>query len=447
MARYRKFRHTWPQRFIFGVNIVVAFGCLAGGGALVYANQQLANRKVVTISSNTKPDVITDNVDVESLPTGDLSAKNFLITGSDQNACADADAPSANEVNNRPKYSGLTDSIMLIRIDPTNNQAAVLSFPRDLYVKIANSDHRNRINTAYRAKDPNRLIDTIRSNFAIEVDHYVSIDFCAFKSIVDAVGGVKVPFLFAARDRRTNFRVAKPGCAKLDGDKALSYVRSRHYFYFDTKKNKWIQDPSSDWGRIARQQDFIRRVLRAALDKGASNPSVANQLLSAALKNVITDDQLSPISLLQLARAMRNVTEDNVHTYTVEGYGKNVGGQSVIEPRLSSDSMEQILAIFQGKAAISEVANQEVTVESSIVSGALPTTTLFATSTTTTTIASKTVGKSSTSRTRVDNKQPSSVATTSTSTIAGPTTPTTAVQQEITQQRFSIVPPNDPTCR
>jgi LCP family protein required for cell wall assembly len=446
MARYRKFRHTWPQRFIFGINIVVAFGCLAGGGALVYANQQLANRKVVTISSNTKPDVVVDDIDVESLPTGDLSAKNFLITGSDQNACADADAPSADEVNNRPKYSGLTDSIMMIRIDPTNNQAAVLSFPRDLYVKIANSDHRNRINTAYRAKDPNRLIDTIRSNFAIEVDHYVSIDFCAFKSIVDAVGGVKVPFLFAARDRRTNFRVAKPGCAKLDGDKALSYVRSRHYFYFDTKKNKWIQDPSSDWGRIARQQDFIRRVLRAALDKGASNPSVANQLLSAALKNVITDDQLSPISLLQLARAMRNVTEDNVHTYTVEGYGKNVGGQSVIEPRLSSDSMEQILAIFQGKAAISEVANQEVTIESSIASGALPTTTLFAPITTTTTIASKTVGKASISRSIVAGKQPSAAATTTT-TAAGSTTPTTAVQQEVTQQRFSIVPPNDPTCR
>lgn len=432
-SRPKRFHHSWPQRFVFGLNLVVALGCIVGGGALVYANQQLSNRKLVTISSKQQDTKTDSGSDLNNLPEGDLSVKNFLITGRDNNACANPNSSSADELKNRTNYAGLTDSIMLIRVDPKNNQAAVLSFPRDLYVKIANSDHRNRINTAYRPKDPNRLIDTIRSNFDIGVDHYVSIDFCAFKSIVDAVGGVRIPFEYPTRDRRSGFLVKSASCAKLNGDRALQYVRSRHYFYFDIKKNKWVQDPSSDWGRIARQQDFIRRILRSALDKGIGNPAVANQLLSAGLKNLITDDQLSPISLLELARAMRNVTEDNVHTYTVEGIGKAIGGQSVIEPNLKSDAMLQILSIFQGAAEITEVASQTITTATNLESKVLPTTTLVA-PTTSSTIPEKSVSKMSV------KVAPRTAVTTT-------TTPASILNQELAQQRFSITPPNDPNCR
>jgi LCP family protein required for cell wall assembly len=411
MSRDKRYRHSWPQRLIFGFNIFIAVGCLVGGGALVYANQRLDDRKVVTLSSQARPtgDAAVDGMNLEDLPEGDLSAKNFLITGRDNNSCIDPDSPYAKTYEGRSGYAGLTDSIMMIRINPKDNAAAVLSFPRDLYVKIAKSDARNRINTAYRPNEPQRLVDTIMSNFGIGVDHYVSVDFCAFKSIVNAVGGVKVPFEYAARDRNTNFSVPKPGCVKLNGDKALAYVRSRKYYYRDPKSNKWVQDPSSDWGRIARQQDFIRRVLRAALEKGASNPAVANQLLGAALKNVITDDNLSPLSLLQLARAMRNVQEENVETYTVEGYGKVVGGQSVIEPILKSDSMEQILAIFQGKASITDAADQTPVVDAAVGS----------------------------SRHVVRSSDITSTTVSSDGTI----------DQEVAQQRFSIVPPDDPACR
>jgi LCP family protein required for cell wall assembly len=408
MSREKKYHHSWPQRLIFGFNIVVAVASIVAGVVLVYANNRLDDRKVVTLESPGAPNAAeVEGIDLENLPEGDLTAKNFLITGRDNNSCIDPDSPYAKTYEGRSGYAGLTDSIMLIRINPKDNAAAVLSFPRDLYVRIAKSDARNRINTAYRPNEPQRLVDTIMTNFGIGVDHYVSVDFCAFKTIVNAVGGVKVPFEYAARDRNSNFSVTKPGCITLNGDKALAYVRSRKYYYRDPDKGKWVQDPSSDWGRIARQQDFIRRVLRAALERGASNPSVANQLLGAALKNVITDDELSPLSLLQLARAMRNVQEDSVDTYTVEGYGKIVGGQSVIEPVLKSDSMQQILAIFQGKASLADAATQTGNVDAAVGS-------------------SRRVSRS---------------ADVTSTTVAGP------IDQELAQQRFSIVPPNDPTCR
>ncbi|MEY2627518.1 MAG: hypothetical protein RJB08_1277 [Actinomycetota bacterium] len=410
MARH-KFRHTWPQRLIFGFNIVIAVGLLIGGGALVYANQRLDNRKVVTITPSGKGDSgpVAQN-QLDNLPEGDLSTKNFLITGRDNNACVDQKSQYAGAVGERSGYAGLTDTIMLIRVNPKDNQAAVLSFPRDLWVKIAKSDSKNRINTAYRPNEPQRLIDTIMSNFGIGVDHYISVDFCAFKTIVNAVGGVRIPFAYPARDLATNFRVKSAGCAKLKGDEALAYVRSRHYAYFDTKKNKWVGDPSGDWGRIARQQDFLRRVLRAALDKGVTNPAVANDLLGAALKDVITDDNLSALKLLQLARAMRNVSEKDVRTYTVDGVMKRIAGQSIIEPTLKSDTMKAVLAIFQGTSTIAEGNKQIGQVDAAVGS------------------------------TRGVRAADPATSTTST-TVAG------EVNQTLSQQRFSVTPPSDPTCR
>ncbi|NBN89267.1 MAG: LytR family transcriptional regulator [Actinobacteria bacterium] len=406
----QRFRHTWPQRLIFGFNIVVAVALLVGGGALVYANQRVTDRKVVSISGTYSQKVADGAVsadELENIPEGDLSAKNFLITGRDNNECVDSNSKYGKTVEGRSGYAGLTDTIMIIRVDPAENKAAVLSFPRDLYVRIAKSDSKNRINTAFRPNEPQRLVDTIMTNFGVGVDHYIAVDFCAFKTIVNAVGGVRIPFAFAARDKNTVFEVKQPGCAELDGDAALAYVRSRHYAYFDPKKNKWISDPSGDWGRIARQQDFLRRVLRAALDKGVTNPAVANQLLGAALDNVVTDDNLSPLKMLQLARAMRNVSEKDVRTYTVNGAMKQIGGQSVIEPTINNDTMKAILSIFRGETTIGEGNKQLGQIDAAVGS-------------------TRGVRSANTSTT---------------------TTVPEVVNQTLSQQRFSVTPPNDPTCR
>ena len=409
MARHPH-RHTWPQRLIFGFNIVVAVGLVVGGGALVYANQRVTDRKVVSIKPTGEQAAGNGAVsadDLENIPEGDLSSKNFLITGRDNNECVDSESKYGKTVEGRTGYAGLTDTIMIIRVNPAENKAAVLSFPRDLYVKIAKSDSKNRINTAFRPNEPQRLVDTIMTNFGIGVDHYIAVDFCAFKTIVNAVGGVRIPFAFAARDKNTLFEVTEPGCAELNGDAALAYVRSRHYSYFDPKKNKWIGDPSGDWGRIARQQDFLRRVLRAALDKGVTNPAVANQLLGAALDNVVTDDNLSPLNMLQLARAMRNVSEKDVRTYTVDGAMKRIAGQSVIEPTINNDAMKAILGIFRGETTIGEGNEQLGLIDAAVGS----TRGIRAADVTTTTVAPE------------------------------------SVNQTLSQQRFSVTPPDDPSCR
>ena len=321
--------------FVLALNIVVVCALLVAGAGMLWANSRLNARQVVSLNRDPNGQPSTDAEitpsDSWNLTEGDLAAKNFLLTGSDNGS----------------------DTIMIIRVDPKDNRAAFLSFPRDLWVKIAGSTRTNRINTAFDRKNPNKLVDTIYQNFGISIDHYVNIDFCAFKEIVNAVGGVSIPFLYETRDKNTGLYVPAPSCFEFSGDHALAYVRSRSgYSYFDPAKNDWIKDGTGDLGRISRQQDFIRRAMQRALDKGSSSPTVANKLLNAALKNVITDDQLTPISMLQLAQAMRDLNTSSIPTYTIAATGEMVGDQAVLVPRIQNDTMREILALFQGKASL-----------------------------------------------------------------------------------------------
>src|SRR4029077_11443630 len=139
-----------------------------------------------------------------------------------------------------------------------------VSFPRDLWVSIAGTGSNERINTAYSVNDgPQRLIDTLRQDFGITINHYVELDFKSFKGIVDAVGGVPMSFQTPMRDRNSGLYVDTAGCTTLDGDQALAFARSRHLEYMDSKL-KWVSDPSADLGRINRQQVFLQHVIDQA---------------------------------------------------------------------------------------------------------------------------------------------------------------------------------------
>ena len=404
------------HRVFLLANITLAVLTILSGSGLLYANWKLNNRKVVTIDS------VDPNANGFDLPIGDLKAKNFLITGSDNNACIAKDSPYAGGFGKRSAFGERSDSIMVIRVNPIDNQAAVISFPRDMWVTQAGSTRRGRINTNFDKKNPNRLIRTIKENFGISVDHYVNIDFCAFKEVIDAVGGVRVPFANKARDKRTGFKVLKANvCYTFEGDHALAYMRSRHYQWYDPALQKWRTDPSSDWGRIARQQDFMRRLVKKALDKARSNPRVATGVLNAALKNVITDDRLNALTVLQLGQAMKNFDANTMGSYTMPGIGQVVDKASVIMPDFESEESKKILSVFQGKASLSSTLKKTSNIAPSTEFTELAA--VIATS----------------SAMRLAMSKPAA-ATTSTTTT---TVPAVVIQQETK----GIVPVDDPNCQ
>ena len=413
--------------FVLSLNVFVVTLLVLSGLGMLWVNGRVNQRLIVTLN-NSQDDPNNQSQGSSDSPSNSdsmldpksLDAKNFLLTGSDNGSCADAKSSTAGGFGDRTSLGERSDTIMIIRIDPSSKRAAILSFPRDLWVNIAGTTRQNRINSAFKSTDPNRLVDTIQKSFGIPVDHYVNVNFCAFKEIVTAVDGVKVPFLYPTRDKTTGFNVAEPGCINFDGDRALAYVRSRSgYRYFDTTKQKWTEDPSGDLGRISRQQDFLRRSMQRALDKGSSSIAVANDLLSAALKNVITDDQLTPRGMLNLAQAMRDLNTRTVATYTIDSYPKRIGELSVLIPLIKTESMKQVLEIFQGRAPLTAQ-------KASIHTSNNPTMVLVAK--------------------RIAIAPTTTLAVPST-TVKSATPPTTIPTVTAPQKTVGVVPPDDPSCR
>jgi LCP family protein required for cell wall assembly len=435
--RGRRLRRTWPQRLVVTGSVLMSIVCLGAALAVWYANHRLEDleRVVITHASAATVAGSAPTNPGSALPTIDTApgaAQNYLLVGSDSRAqdCTAPDSPFAGGLGN--VTSNLSDTIILVRVDPQTSQAAILSFPRDLWVTVAGTGRKAKINSAYEPDNPSRLVQTIEQNFDVFVDHTVQVSLCAFKSLVDAVGGVNVPFAYPTRDPSTGFNVPA-GCIAMNGDEALAYVRSRKdYQYMDA--TGWHTDPTSDYGRIARQQDFIRRALQKAVDKGARNVGVARDLLDVALANVVVDQDLTINDLLRLATTLRDFDPAQLreHSYRVEGQGATQGGESVIIPDVNAPTTKAVLQVFRGQARLSDVAPQGADAGSA------------APATTTATTASTSTGATSTT-----------VATTRTtaSTTAGPTTTptpgasTTVPVVDVAPNPIGIAPPDDPTCR
>jgi hypothetical protein len=190
-------------------------------------------------------------------------------------------------------------------------------------------------------------------------------------------------------------------------------VRSRYYEYDDG--SGYRADGTSDYGRIARQQDFIRRALQRAIDRGARNPGVAKSLLDTALQNVRVDQFLTINDLLGLAGSLRTLDPQSVRSFRIEGRGTNIGGASVILPDVSSDRAVAILDVFRGQAVLGDLPGDQLVAEPA--TSAPP--------------ATITVTPGSTAAPAATTAAPS------------PTVPVVDPQQPVQ----GIVPPNDPTCR
>ena len=368
-------RRTWPQRLTIAGVILAAFGSFAAGSVLFAAQRVVEDRNVVVLDDNAataSPDdegsftTSGDNDNfadqplqpVETFPPAEPAARNFLITGADNNACIDPASPYAGAFGDRASTGARSDTIMVWRINPVTSQVAVLSFPRDLWVTIAGRSSEQRINVAYERDNPQRLIDTIYQNFLIEVDHYIQVDFCAFKVLVDAAGGVSIPFDFPVRDPNTGLNVPDRGCYVFNGDHALAYVRSRKLEYL-TESGEWKQDGTSDLGRISRQQDFIRRTVDSLLAAGAFNPSVIRALIQTSDDYVVVDNNLTINKQLELAGALREVDPADMTTHQIETRGAMIQGQSVLIPQTGGSNMQAILAVFRGDATLASAPEQE----------------------------------------------------------------------------------------
>lgn len=353
-------RRTRAQRVVIGTGILAICAILATIVAVGYGYYRFNQ---------------INKTDVTLTKVGANKPQNYLVVGSDSREGLDKSDPDYKAFVHGsdgagPKHS---DTIMIMRVDPTTDSVNLLSLPRDLWVPIADTGESQRINTAYSSDDgPQRLIDTIEQDFGIPINHYLEIDFAGFKGVVDAIGGVPMYFDAPMRDGNSGLNITEVGCTTLDGTQAIGFARSRHLEYKDAK-GKWKTDPTGDLGRITRQQLFIRKVIDQSAAKATSlDIRGTNDLINAAVKNITVDNSFGLDTMLALAREFKAFSGDQMisHPLPTTPYTTN-GGADVL--KLDETAAAPIFALFKGTEAAPSVSAADVTLSvrnSSGVNGA-----------------------------------------------------------------------------
>src|SRR3954451_22023145 len=262
---------------------------------------------------------------------------NVLLLGSDSRT--GLSESQQGEFGNKTDIGGTSraDTIMLVHLAPATSTTVVLSFPRDLWVKIP-GHATDKINSAFEggveSGGPELMAKTVFGLTHITIDHFLYVDLNGFQQAVDKLGGVDMcipsyyvntPGDLEAVDPSGNIvyihyaevgHVADPytgldvlpGCQHLDGIQALAYVRSRHNLPCS---------PIPDFARIGRQQQFMRALMNQMLKP--TEIVKAPALVGPVLSSLHRDSGLHPADLAYLVGQMRGISTGAVQFRSVSG--------------------------------------------------------------------------------------------------------------------------------
>jgi LCP family protein required for cell wall assembly len=262
--------------------------------------------------------------------------ENFLLVGSDSRDGAAAE----DNVGNADSVPGTrTDTIMVAHVPADRKRVVVVSFPRDLEVnrpacdawddktskytgKQAPAANNVKINSIFQVGGPKCVTKTVQQLSGLNINHFVGIDFNGFKEMVDVVDGVQVCVERPLKDSILGTVVKDAGKAvTLKGDQALNFVRARH-----------VQgDPTSDYGRIKRQQRFLSSLLRKAMSNQVLlDPGKLTGFVQAFTKSTFGDN-IGVDQLMLLGQSMQGLDAGRVTFITVPTVGEaNSRGNEVL---------------------------------------------------------------------------------------------------------------------
>jgi LCP family protein required for cell wall assembly len=295
--------------------------------------------------------------EVAKIPRVDLktaaassSGTNFLIIGSDTRSFVQSEADKEAFTNADTTVDGpaRSDTMMVLHADGDDSYA--VSFPRDLMVNVPGLGQQ-KINAAFN-KGPQLVIDTLKADFNVDINHYLEVNFKTFEDIVNAVGSVPVYFPYPARDEvsgLTNVWVA--GCYHLDGGPALAYVRSRDLEYLID--GEWQNaSPRADIDRIQRQQDFVKKLGRIAVQRTLDDPLIARDLADQVIPNLAADPGFDRPAFNQLVRAFIGLSVGSSGGPTFETLPWEMGNSAGSFLLVKQPEAEAMLTILRGQAPI-----------------------------------------------------------------------------------------------
>ncbi len=294
----------WGRRLLWSSTFTVAAGLSATVGATVALvaplpdNPQFLNlaSKVISGEATAAPEQPYDE-----LPLFQYKIErpvNILIMGVDR-------VPEAEE-GSEAAFEGRTDTMLLLRFDPTDGKLRMLSIPRDTRVTAPGNPKVAKVNDANAVGGASLAVDAVSTLLNdVPIDRYVRVTNDAFRELVDLVGGVEV---FVPKDMRYTDNTQgldidlQKGWQTLDGDQAEQFARFR-------------KDQYGDIGRVQRQQ-----VLLKALRERLQSPAVLPRLPKAVnLMLRYVDTNLSFEEVLALVNFGMGLEADQVQMVLLPG--------------------------------------------------------------------------------------------------------------------------------
>jgi LCP family protein required for cell wall assembly len=323
--------------------IFVAVVLVVAGGVYGYLRYRLGQVKSINCAT--------------CAAVADGAPYNVLLVGSDSRVGNTGSASrafgSASQVGGQR-----SDTIKILHVDPTSGTARLLSIPRDTYVALSDMPSGsglatdNKINTAFN-DGPGPLVQTIESTFGIPIAHFVIVDFSGVIDLVNSVGGIKLDFPYPVRDNdngnnNSGLNIPQAGCQTLNGNMALALARSRYYEY-EERPGYWVYDPSSDLGRIQRQNTIIEVVINKA--KSSYNPLTINAFLGSVVHDIAKDNGMSSGAMLALAQRYHAFSGSSLQTFTLPttgGYSSVAGDVEVVQEPAAQQVITQFLGSQPG---------------------------------------------------------------------------------------------------
>ena len=288
---------------LFLVITLVLLGILVGAAALlerqIYAPVETTaateSYKTEETDTATDPTAAPTEPAEETMPTLAADAMdgkrvlNILITGQDRRD---------------PDSWGRSDTMILCSINAETDTVTMVSFLRDLYLKIPGHGS-SRLNAAYSWGGTELLNETLTQNFDVSIDGNIEIDFFDFIALIDYLGGVDVELTVAEAEylnnRHGSWDLAE-GENHLTGEQALDYSRIR---YLD-----------SDFVRTERQRNVLNQVL-------------------GKLQELSWSELLDAMDML-LENSTMSFTEDELLLYTLGFYPVLADGE-IVTGRIPAD--------------------------------------------------------------------------------------------------------------
>lgn len=283
--------HLWSRRFTAVAAASILFLSAVSAGAITAINNLGKNIQKIDTSELDN----STNRPIAPIQT-DTSATNLLIMGSDSRT---------GKGNQGYGYVAgqRSDTTLLVHIYEGRRSALVVSIPRDSYVTIPKcktpsggyvGPWTTKFNAAFSVGGPVCTIKTVESLTGIRINNFIVVDFNAFKTVVNSLGGVEVCFTTPVYDPIIKGVGGSglnlpAGFSNLNGEQALKFVRARESL-----------GDGSDIGRITRQQEFVSSMIRSVEKKGIlRNPSLLYSTANTVTQSLTTSADFANVRNLE----------------------------------------------------------------------------------------------------------------------------------------------------